>query len=448
MSSDDQHFLDYLSALPNTLVSFTSTLADATDRHIDSVATSIRSTLSHSTWLPSSARPSPPPPPPVHLAHVPKGVIASTLGWADRHRAVTAGLVAFFVVGGWAGWREYAGKGRRGKRRARRAANGARTEVVVVAGRVGSAMVKSVALDLERRGFIVYIVVDSVEEEAVVKDVVSRPDVRALFLEVGDAASMQASLTRFHNILSNPHHAFPGASSHTLRLTALLVIPSPTFPSTTSTSSLPTPVISDALNAKVLAPIATIQAFTPLLLEARARLLVLSPSIISSLRPAGHALEATVGGATQGFVASLARELGPRGVHVCEFRLGTFDQGSLRGRAMPEDYEYGQSNPQRALGTWTLANGKALVEKKLKRVKGKGSAARELHHAVFDALTVRRPARVWHVGRGSMVYDVLGGWMPEGLVGWMMGAGKVGEMGDEETAGGGGLEDSLYWEKV
>lgn len=49
------------------------------------------------------------------------------------------------------------------------------------------------------------------------------------------------------------------------------------------------------------------------------------------------------------------------------------------------------------------------------------------------------------VGRGARSYDLIGKWVPDGIVGWMMTAGKTnGGDGAEEE----GLESSAKWEKV
>lgn len=69
------------------------------------------------------------------------------------------------------------------KRRARRAKNGSRTEVVVLAGSPYSPLTRSLSLDLERRGFIVYIPVTDFSEEQMVKSE-SRGDIRPLNLDI------------------------------------------------------------------------------------------------------------------------------------------------------------------------------------------------------------------------------------------------------------------------
>ena len=69
------------------------------------------------------------------------------------------------------------------KRRAKRAANGARTEVVVIAGPPESPMVKGLMLELERRGFVVYVIVGSAQEEQKVHGN-GRVDIRPLYMDI------------------------------------------------------------------------------------------------------------------------------------------------------------------------------------------------------------------------------------------------------------------------
>jgi len=57
---------------------------------------------------------------------------------------------------------------------------------------------------------------------------------------------------------------------------------------------------------------------------------------------------------------------------------------------------------------------------------GKGSSLRELNDAIFDAMVEKRKGGAVRVGMGRRVYGVVGGWVPRGLVGWMMGVRRVG----------------------
>ena len=55
----------------------------------------------------------------------------------------------------------------------------------MIVGPATSPLTRSLALDLERRGFLVYIVVNAVEDEQIVLDE-SRVDIRPLLLDIGN----------------------------------------------------------------------------------------------------------------------------------------------------------------------------------------------------------------------------------------------------------------------
>jgi hypothetical protein len=84
-------------------------------------------------------------------------------------------------------------KRHRKKRRAKKAGNGARLEVVVIAGSPSEPITRSLSLDLERRGFIVYIVCNTIEEEVLVHNE-SRPDVKPLMIDIVDVSGQSPPL--------------------------------------------------------------------------------------------------------------------------------------------------------------------------------------------------------------------------------------------------------------
>ncbi|KAF9736111.1 hypothetical protein PMIN02_009014 [Paraphaeosphaeria minitans] len=423
MPADDQHLLDVLSEYSQDIRKFTGNIFDASDRHFQSVAGYIKRSVPEG-WLPESARPPPPPPRAVSGAYVDR-----LQDWVSRNRALTAALVAFLTTGGVLLWRER-NKSRR-KRRARRASNGARKEVIVLAGPPNSPIIKSLSLDLERRGFIVYIVCSDLEEEQIVHGE-SRADVRPLHLDVADVLGTQEAMERFKDVLLKPHVAFSGASPHHLLFRGLVLVPDLMYPSGPIETIGPE-LYSDALNAKVLNTIAVTQA------------------IVGSLRPPFHSVETAVVGALEGFTASLRGELGTLGIDVCQFKLGTFDcsrvgsKHHLQTTAGPNTMVW-PATTRKLYASNFVNQSRAAQHRGLHTANSTGSSLRELHDAVFDALTQRRPRRVWHVGRGSVAYDMVGSWVPAGLVGWMMGVRRVSL--DEATAEP-QLEDAAQsWEKV
>ena len=190
-ANNNQDPLDQLqktleSFIPATVYSISgevNRLTDAIEQQFETVAETLRSSMRGSEWIPDSVKPAAPPPSSHDLfAAAPTGYFAATKEWVSRHRMSTAPIaVAFVGTPAFLIWR-----GRRrapGKRRAKRARNGARTEVVVVAGSPHSPLTRSLSHDLERRGFMVYIPVSDASEEHIVQ-AESRMDIRPLHLDI------------------------------------------------------------------------------------------------------------------------------------------------------------------------------------------------------------------------------------------------------------------------
>jgi hypothetical protein len=182
---------------------FSAGAFDAADRHIDAVASTIRGAFDSVPWLPRTSKPTPPP------RSIP---IASSAGywekvtdWVTRHKAITAAVIAFVGTGGALVFYQNAQSKRR--RRAKKAPNGARKEIVVIAGPAGSPVTKSLMLDLEKRGFIVYVVAHTLEEEDVIKaEGIGRNDIRPFLVNIADvsllATTMPSTASMMLTILS------------------------------------------------------------------------------------------------------------------------------------------------------------------------------------------------------------------------------------------------------
>ncbi|KAF2397573.1 DUF1776-domain-containing protein [Trichodelitschia bisporula] len=457
MPSDEQNFLDFLAGVSSEVRSFSANMFDATDRHIDAFASTIRSAYETSTsWLPGTARHAPSPPPPPPHGFLPVSYVYKLQDWVSRNRALTAAIVAFVGTGAVMIWTQR--KGRTARRRARRASNGARKEVVVIAGPPNSPVTKSLMLDLEKRGFMVYVVVTTTEDEqAVQQESLSRADIRPFHLPIGDALTTQTAIERFNSLLNSPHHVFPGASPHELRFMGLILAPDVIYQSGPIEAVAPE-LWSDQLQTKVLGTIATAQALLPTICDhPNSRVLVLTPTIVSSLKPPFHGMESTIVGALEGFSCTLRRELSTVGIDVVQIKLGSFDFSGLGPKNHLQPFSatrtYAWPATTRALYAQNFVNQGRIADRKglfgEAGSNAKGSHPRELHHAVFDALTQTCPQSVWRVGRGSVAYDAVGKWVPAGLVGWLLGIRRVSL---EEIAGppAGTLDDSvgLSWETV
>jgi NAD(P)-dependent dehydrogenase (short-subunit alcohol dehydrogenase family) len=416
----------------------------------------LREALSSSKWIPESARPRRPPPPPRKATiPCPASTYSKIHDWVLKNKLLTTVIV---IAAGGLTYYIIRRKSNRKKRRAKRAPNGARVEVVVVAGSPSEPITRSISLDLERRGFIVYIVCNTIEEEVLVQNE-SRPDIKPLMIDIVDVShlphftdfsnkykpeSARASIERFTAFLQAPHAVAQGIKQHHLVFRSLILVPTPNYPSLPIATLAPS-ALSDLLNTRLLQPILTLQTFLPLLQilplshpiqhpsppppPIKPSVLVLTPSIISSLNPAFHLPESAIVSALTSFTSVLTSELQPLGIPVTHIRLGTFDTSPFS----PHNRQLTVSSQRVEMLKWEEsarhAYGKnyATVTSKTGGggVVGKGSSLRELNNAVFDAM-VRGKGGVVRVGTGSRVYGFVGRWVPSGLVGWMMGVRGVG----------------------
>ena len=386
-------------------------IADDVERHFEQVAGQLRE------WMPADSPFARPPPAPRRLP--PPTTLQVAQRWVARNRALTAAAVAFLVTGSVGALVYVKGQEGKRKRRAKRSVSGARTDVVVIAGAVANPLTSALYLDLERRGFVVYVVANTREEEQYIRSQ-SRIDLLPLQMDLTDPFAAQEQMARFKNLLEREHVAFDGAEPHKLNFAGLVLVPDTSAPAS-AIEDVSSEEWSDALNAKVLNTIATTQLFLPAITEHKARVLLLTPSVMPALKLPGHAMESTVYGALEGFTSSLSAELNQQGLSVSHFKLGNIDIPSVTAR-------------QRREG----------VPKPLLRA----TPLRRLHDDVFDALVAKRPSRTWYVGRGSLAYDIVGRWVPAGIVGWMMGAKQKPRVVQEVTEDLQGSQGSLTWEKV
>ncbi|KAI0905728.1 hypothetical protein F4823DRAFT_632375 [Ustulina deusta] len=471
MSADDQQFWDLLSSVPNHVRQYSDEVADFLDKTVEKAAENVRHTLASAAWVPDYARPKSPAPPPVQI--IPESTWERMQAWVAGHKVVSG---VFVCAVGYVTYRVVRhSKLLRKPRRAKRARNGSRLEVVVIAGSPSLPLTKSLSLDLERRGFLVFVVCRTIEDEAMVQGM-SRPDIRPFGIDINDPPSAGASIDRFAAYLQTPHAAVPRAKPHHLTLTSVILIPSLHY-QTSPIATIPPSSFADLFNTHLLQPILTIQAFLPLLTsrltpppspqstasgsaktEANTpKVLVFTPSIISSISPPFHAPEATVCSALSAFTEVLTAELRPLRIPVTHLQLGTFDftgfvpaRGPQNPGFLPPSAETQQWPEAARLAYARNYESQSSSAISAGRIRGlKGSSLRGLHTAVFDVLDGSDKSDVVPVGLGAGLYGFVGRWAPRGLVAWMMGIRKVDELSTWESSyssgggsGGGSSEKS------
>ncbi|KAG5289604.1 DUF1776 superfamily domain-containing protein [Histoplasma ohiense] len=473
MTSDDEFFFDYLASIPNNVKKYSSQVADSVNEHVDHLAVTVRDVLARQSWLPSVVKPLGKPVAKSPSSLPPQSTLDLVQDWISRNRAWTAAIVAFVGTGAFLvyGSKKLSGK----KRKARRAGNGARKEIVVIAGSPHEPMTRSVANDLERRGFIVFITVASSEEENAVR-AEGQEDIRPLWLDltttISTPSEIHPSLHTIQSLITHPQTLMPGIQPHVCQLSGLIVVPSPKFP-TGPVATIPASNWVDTINTRLLYPILTTQLLLPLLTlkNNSSSIVLLSPSIQTSLSAPFATPEVTITRGLSGFATSLRQELrhlqrahngsGNR-IEVIELKLGNIDLGRQfrNDRNQNTGTEVLTWQPQhRALyGSTYLSS----IDYRVGRSVGAayGSPARDLHLAIFDALAPapktwlgrrkRKPPTVY-VGKGSRTYSIVGNIVPSGLVGWMLGlrSSHTGPLVDLNwDANSSGTSSETGWEKL
>ena len=398
-------------------------LADSVDHHVRDIAStilqfpiasSIRETIQSSPWLYEQPEPLPPPPPPT-LTQV--GFLRWSSNWVSRNRTAVTVIAAFFGTGTFMLWRRR--RVAHARRKAKRGRNGSKAEVVVLAGSAFSPLTKSLAHDLERRNFVVYILVCNDSEAQAVKDE-STADIHPLDFDIASEDTSRA-IQQFSD-----HFTAAALSTRQspLHLAALLLLPHlESHPA--SVHAITPSDWSDAINVKLIAPFATVQAFLPLLRAQSSTLAFLTPSVVSSLAPAGHAMESVVAGGMQRYIKSLRRETSPSILNIVEIKLGSFDYGAdANGAAEEQDTNQSQIVPRSEIMAWDPLRRARYVREQLglRPKESKGTSLRQLHHSVFDVILRRKGlGGTIFVGSGSRMYDLVGKLAPDGLIRWMLG---------------------------
>lgn len=291
------------------------------------------------------------------------------------------------------------------------------------------------------------------------------------YLETPSSPSeIHPSLNTIYSLISQPQYPIPGVQPHTCQLSGLILLPSLNYP-TGPVPTIPASSWADTVNTRLLTPILITQMFLPLLTHRNtsSAILFLYPSISSSLSAPFAGPEVAVTRALSGFATSLRQELrllqfpngSPCNIDVVELKLGNIDLGpqcrSAHGQVAGTDI-LAWSPQQRALYGPSYMS---IIEQRPVASAGpsaiRGSPARSLHYAVFDALAPapksifgkkKRKKPVVYVGRGARTYGIIGDWVPSSLVGWMLGLGRSRHSPASSDSSGSGNSSETGWEKV
>ena len=273
---------------------------------------------------------------------------------------------------------------------------------------------KLIAHDLERRGFIIFCACRTPTEKLAIENE-GHADIRPLLMDSGE--SEFAAIEKFGNYLNIPAPAYHGG--HTLHFAGLILAPPP------MQAQGPLEVIEQerykrAIDVGTSWPITVLQNLLPLLREHCGRIVFLNDWIIPALHTPYYSPTVVIAHAMQALSKTIAREV--PSLFTIHIKLGTFD--------LPHHHASKATTRAEILG-WTPSLRAAYSTSYRKctnrpiNARIRGSPLKELHHAVFDALTDRRPSREISIGAGVTLYQWAAWLLPEAGLRYLLGIGTV-----------------------
>lgn len=354
--------------------------------------------------------PQPPPPP---------GLLEKTSNWFSRNKwligIITAGTVGTCATASFIYLQSK--RGHKKSRRAVKADNGARKQVVLIAGSPNESICRIVADDLNKRGFIVYITTSSTEEEELVASENSE-DIRSLPMKAQEFGKFSQD---FGEILNTPVNVLD--TVHNLELVGVIVLPDLYYP-TGPVETIRADTWSDLIYSKLLGPMFMLSSgLLDVVRQQKSRVILMTPNIMGSLNPAFHAPESLISNAHESLALCMHRELQPQNIPFIHLKLGSFDVRP--GRKSANQQKQIQNGIRADVLGWndsqkTLYSQAYQASSHLQTARVTGSSLKVLNHAVVDSLMDKNPQRVVYVGKGSYAYEWLSGFVSEGIMTWLL----------------------------
>ncbi|CAK7896560.1 hypothetical protein CAAN1_04S06458 [[Candida] anglica] len=311
------------------------------------------------------------------------------------------------------------------KRRVPKLSNGARSDVVLVVGSPTEPLTRLIALDFEKRGFIVYL---TILDEKDLKYVESNPITDDInYLNLNDSYSFEIQLAKFQNYLSIPVVPFQGAAPHTLKLVGVVFAPSLYFPLG------PIENVTVASWNKVLERIQIpLKLFSSGLINLvrtqQSKIILISSHMTSSLDLPYHSAETLHQKSIESLFTSLTREVAHQNISVTQVKLGNLN--ITNQRVSPESRKSNIINSE--IRSWSeemrelyATNfSKSQFKFNPMRTSRRGANLRDLYHQLYDLIypinqSQRNPATVY-CGTGARTYDWVSKVLPEYVITWLL----------------------------
>lgn len=328
------------------------------------------------------------------------------------HIIAYSGILAFSV--GLSGYLAYQGirptgpyNGKSRRRRVPKLSNGARRDVVLIVGLPTEPMTRLIAIDFEKRGFIVYMTILDEKDSRYIESNSITEDLNFLNLYGAENGEfLHEQITKFNKLFHTGVTPFEGAKPHLLRLVGVVFAPTLYFPLS------PMENLQQNSWNRVLARLSTTTSLLSsglleLVRNQQSKIVAMIPAIVSALRLPYHGPEVVMQNSLKDIFSVLAKELKPQGIQVTQIRLGNLNitpvsrnmtpavDAEIRSWSSEMQSMYGSHFHQSQSCSKPIGNS----------LSSKG--IRGLHHILFDVIYGKKGEVVYY-GLGAFVYGVLG----------------------------------------
>lgn len=310
---------------------------------------------------------------------------------------------------------------RRYKRRVPKLANGARRDVVLIIGSPVEPLTRLIALDFEKRGFIVYLSILEEKDQRYVELNPITDDINYLNL-ISELSGFQMQIEKFQQLLNLPVIPFPGADSHTLRLVSIVFAPTMFF----TIGPIENIAVSSwqKLNDRLMIYFRLLSSgLVGLARNQKSKLILIYNSIISSLDVPYHAPEAIYQNSLKHLFTVLTREISLQGISVTQVRLGNLHSTSSenqksRAANMVSSELRDWSEDIRSLYGDQFS--RVLIRNSPARPK-QGIKLREFYHLLFDlTYSKSKTPTITYCGSGARTYSFITSLVPTSVMNWFL----------------------------
>ena len=308
------------------------------------------------------------------------------------------------------------------KRKAPILANGARYGVILIVGSPTEPLTRLIALDLEKRGYLVYMTVFDEKDLRYVQSNSITEDIE--YLELTDINEYEGTLKNFRDILNTPVVPFHGAKAHNLKLMGVVFSPSLFFPigpiENISLNSW------NRVNARLMTYLSLFSnGLIDLIRSYKCNTIFVSTTILSSLSMPYHAPENIFQSCLKSLFTTLTRELRHHGLSVTQVRLGNLNISNHRSpsasgvaRIINSEISNWDSNARDLYAADFASSQKKLSPMK---ISGRVTSLRVLHRLIFDLVNSKKssPSLVY-CGTGARTYEWISRILPESWLEWFL----------------------------